>query len=66
MDRGLACRINDNKVVVNFLKENVFSYFEFPRTIISDGGKYFCNRIFEALMKNTTSIIGYSSLITTD
>ena len=30
MDRGLACRINDNKVVVNFLKENVFSRFDFP------------------------------------
>jgi len=44
-------RTNDHKVVLNFLKENVFSRFGFPRAIISDGGKYFCNRTFEALMR---------------
>ena len=37
--------------VVNFLKENVFSSFDFPRAIISDGEKYFGNRTFEALMR---------------
>ena len=37
----VACRTNGNKVVVNFLKENVFSRFDFSRAIISDGGKYF-------------------------
>ena len=37
--------------MVNFLKENVFSRFGFPRAIISDGGKYFCNCTFEALMR---------------
>ena len=47
----IACRSNDHKVVVNFLKENVLSRFGFPRAIISDGEKYFCNRIFEALMR---------------
>jgi len=49
MDRGLACRTNDHKVVINFLKENLFSHFGFPRAIISDGGKYFCNHTVEAL-----------------
>ena len=48
---AIVCRSNDHKVVVNFLKENVFSRFGFPRAIISDDGKYFCNRTFEALMK---------------
>jgi len=39
------------KVVVNFLKENIFSRFGFPWAIMSDGGKYFCNRTFETLMR---------------
>jgi len=47
---AVACKTNDHKVVVNFLKENVFSRFGFPRAIISDGGKHFYNRTFEALM----------------
>jgi len=47
----VACRTNDHKVVVNFLKENVFSRFDFPHAIISDGGKYLCNRTFEVLMR---------------
>ena len=47
----VACRSNYHKAVVNFLKENVFSRFGFPRAIISDGGKYFCNRTFEALIR---------------
>ena len=48
---AVACRSNDHKVVVNFLKENVFSCFGFPRAIISDGRKCFCNCTFEALMR---------------
>jgi len=37
--------------VVQFLKDNIFARFGTPRAIISDGGKHFCNRIFEQLMK---------------
>jgi len=47
----VAYRSYDHKVVINFLKENVFSCFGFPRAITSDGGKYFSNRTFEALIK---------------
>ncbi|KAL5560761.1 hypothetical protein UlMin_036972 [Ulmus minor] len=47
----IACKMNDHKVVVKFLKENIFSRFGTPRAIISDGGKHFCNRHFEHLMK---------------
>ena len=46
---AVECRTNDHKIMVNFLKENVFSHFGFPPAIISDGGKYFCNR--KALMR---------------
>jgi hypothetical protein len=37
--------------VVQFLKDNVFARFGTLRAIISDGGKHFCNRVFEHLMK---------------
>ena len=35
---------NDARVVVNFLKKNIFTRFYTPRVIISDGEKHFCNR----------------------
>jgi hypothetical protein len=47
----VACKTNDHRVVVQFLKDIIFSRFGTPRAIISDGGKHFCNRIFEQLMK---------------
>jgi len=43
-------RINDSKVVVGFLKSNIFSRFGIPKAMISDQGPYFCNRTVEALM----------------
>jgi len=41
---------NDARVVLNFLRRNMFSRFDTPREIISDGRKHFCNRQFEALL----------------
>ena len=38
---AMTCKANDHKVVVKFLKENIFSRFGVPRAIISDGGKHF-------------------------
>jgi transposase InsO family protein len=48
---AIACKTNDHRVVVQFLKDTVFARFGTPRAIISDGGKHFCNQIFEQLMK---------------
>ncbi|XP_060960696.1 uncharacterized protein LOC133031253 [Cannabis sativa] len=48
---AIACHTNDHKVVLKFLKENIFSRFGSPRAIISDNGTHFCNRPFEHLMK---------------
>jgi len=48
---AIACKTNDHKVVLQFLKDNVFARFGTPRAIISDGGKHFCNKFFEQLMK---------------
>ena len=47
---AIPCKMNYNKVVVKFLKENIFSRFGTPRAIISDNGTHFYNRTFEALM----------------
>ncbi|XP_063942447.1 uncharacterized protein LOC135150236 [Daucus carota subsp. sativus] len=48
---AIPTRSNDNKVVLRFLKENIFSRFGTPRAIISDQGTHFKNRQFECLLK---------------
>jgi hypothetical protein len=40
----VAYKTNDHRVVLQFLKENVFVRFGTPHAIISDGGKHLCNR----------------------
>ncbi|XP_070028665.1 uncharacterized protein [Nicotiana sylvestris] len=45
-----ALPTNDARVVVGFLKKNIFTYFGTPRAIINDGGTHFCNRAFEKLL----------------
>jgi len=47
----VACKTNDHRVVVQYLKDTIFARFGTSRAIISDGGKHFCNWIFEQLMK---------------
>ncbi|CAL8119103.1 unnamed protein product [Prunus armeniaca] len=47
----IATKTNDHKVVLKFLRENIFTRFGTPRAVISDGGNHFCNKPFEALMK---------------
>jgi len=47
---AVALPTNDSKVVVRFLRENIFTRFGTPRAIISDGGSHFYNRQFETLL----------------
>jgi hypothetical protein len=47
---AVACKNNDHRTVVKFLKEHILSRFGTPRAIISDQGTHFCNKPFEALM----------------
>ena len=42
-----ATRIDDSKVVTDFIKSNIFSRFGIPRALISDRGTHFCNRTVE-------------------
>ena len=34
---------DDARVVIKFLKKNIFSHFGVPRALINDGGTHFCN-----------------------
>ena len=47
---AVPCRAADHRVVLKFLKENIFSRFGVPKAIISDGGSHFCNKPFENLL----------------
>lgn len=42
----MALAENAGKRVVAFLRKNIFCYFGVRRTIISDRGSHFCNKIF--------------------
>ena len=43
---AVAIRTNDHKVVMKFVKKNIFSRFGCPRAIISDGGSHLTNSQF--------------------
>ena len=47
---AVPCRVADHRMVLKFLKENIFSIFGVPKAIISDGGSYFCNKPFKSLL----------------
>ncbi|XP_050885076.1 uncharacterized protein LOC127088200 [Lathyrus oleraceus] len=47
---AVALPTNDAKVVVRFLKENIFVRFGVPRALISDEGTHFLNHLMEKLL----------------
>ncbi|KAL6323344.1 hypothetical protein AAG906_029351 [Vitis piasezkii] len=47
---AISCKHNYHRVVLKFLKENIFSRFGVPKAIISDEGTHFCNKPFETLL----------------
>ena len=42
---------NDAKVVMMFLKKNIFTRFGTPRALLSDNGLHFCNKPLKVLLK---------------
>lgn len=57
---GHTLPINDAKVVVNFVKKNIFTRFRTPRALISYKGTHFCNKLLDNLLakygSNTRSL----------
>ena len=49
---AVALPTNDAKVVMKFVKKNIFNRFGTPKAIISDGGSHFCNKVFANLLSN--------------
>ena len=47
---AIPCKVANHRVVLKFLKENIFSGFGAPKAIISDRGSHFCNKSFETLL----------------
>lgn len=47
----IACSANDARIVTNFSKKNIVARFGVPRVLISDGGRHFCNKYLERLLK---------------
>ena len=47
---AIACPRNDANIVVGFIQRNILSRFGAPRTIISDKGSHFANKLFAKLM----------------
>ncbi|RDX86597.1 gag-pol, partial [Mucuna pruriens] len=47
---AIATKINDAKVVIDFLKSNIFCRFGVPKALISDQGSHFCNRVMSSLL----------------
>ncbi|CAN6487228.1 unnamed protein product [Victoria cruziana] len=48
---AIPTRTNDHKVVLKFIKHNIFSRFGVPRVMISDGGKHFRNVQVASLLR---------------
>ncbi|RDX78150.1 hypothetical protein CR513_41604, partial [Mucuna pruriens] len=47
---AIATKTNDAKVVVDFLKSNIFCRFAVPKALISDQGSHFCNRAMDSFL----------------
>ena len=48
---AIACLRNDANTVVGFIQKNILRRFVAPRTIISDEGSHFANKLFAKLMR---------------
>ena len=47
---AVACPTNDANTVVGFVQRNILNRYGAPRTIISDEGSHFANKLFAKFM----------------
>ena len=47
---SITCPINDVNTVVGFIQRNILSRFGAPRTIISEEGSHYANKMFAKLL----------------
>ena len=48
---AIPTQINVARVVARFLHRHIFTRFETPRVLITDGGTHFCNKILDSLLR---------------
>ena len=48
---AIATRTNDSRVVMSFVRTNIFCRFGIRRAIISNQGTHFCNKLLENMLK---------------
>ena len=48
--KAIACPRNDANKVVGFVQRNILNRYGAPRTIISDEGSHFANKLFAKLL----------------
>ena len=49
-NEAIACLRNDANTVVEFVQRNILNRYGAPRTIISDKGSHFVNKLFAKLL----------------
>ena len=47
----IPTRMNDASVVVKFLRNHIFTRFDTPRALITDGGTHFCNKLADKFLQ---------------
>ncbi|RDX98250.1 gag-pol, partial [Mucuna pruriens] len=55
--KAIATKTNDAKVVVDFLKSNIFCRLGVLKDLISDQGSHFCNRVMSSLLENALNCL---------
>ena len=55
---AIATPTNDSKVVINFLRKNIFARFGVPRALVSDGGSHFATAILKRFCESIPSNTG--------
>ena len=46
----IPTRTNDANVVVKFLRSHIFTQFDAPRALITNGGTHFCNKLVDKVL----------------